>query len=52
MEFRAIIHNLENGLEKLESIWFDTKDEAEKAGTEGLLFYGGTNFTIEERVKH
>lgn len=47
-EFRAIIHNPTNGNEKVESLWFETKKEAEDAGEKGLSFYGGTHFTIEE----
>jgi hypothetical protein len=49
MEFRAVLHNTDNGCETIESVWLPTKEEAEKAGEKGLLMYGGTHYTIEEQ---
>lgn len=46
--FKAVLHNTDIGLETFESIWFRTKDEAEKAGEKGLQMYGGSHYTIEE----
>lgn len=48
-KYRAVIHNANNGNEKIESIWFNTEAEAIKAGTGGTPFYGGTEFTIETK---
>lgn len=47
---RAVLHNTDSGKKRVESIWFNTKVEAEKAGEEGLKLYGGTHFTIETKA--
>lgn len=48
MKFRAILHKPKNGVAQIESIWVDDEIEARRMGASGLLFYGGTNYTIEE----
>lgn len=48
MAFKAVLHNTDIGLEKFESVWLRTKEEAEKAGEKGLLMYGGSHYTLEE----
>jgi hypothetical protein len=51
LQYRAVLHNPDNGLEKMDSIWYDTEEEARKAGQEGLNLYGGVHFTIEKQEK-
>lgn len=46
-QYRAVVLNSKNGSERVESIWFDTKEDAIKAGEVGVPFYGGTDYTVE-----
>lgn len=49
--YRAVLHNPNNGSEQIESTWYDTEEEANRAGKTGLDFYGGSHFTIEKEEK-
>ena len=53
-KYRAVLYDIEYGnlppgkpIEIIKSIWFDTKEEAEKAGESGLELYGGYKYEIE-----
>ena len=48
MAFKAVLHDTDIGLKTFDSIWFRSKEEAEKAGEKGLQMYGGSHYTIEE----
>lgn len=48
MKYRAVLHKVNSGREKVESVWVESKEIAERMGETGLEFYGGTHFTIEE----
>jgi hypothetical protein len=48
MKFRAVLHDTDSGGAKVESILFDTKEQAVNAGEEGLKLYGGSHYSIEE----
>lgn len=47
-QYRAVLHNPTNGRPSIESIWVNDLTEAQRVGKNGLEFYGGTTFTIED----
>ena len=49
VEYRAVLHNPKNGNKVVESLWFESRDKAERTGKTGLDFFGGTHYTIEEQ---
>lgn len=49
MKYRAVLHDTDADIKRIESIWVKDKHEANRIGEEGLKMYGGTHFTIEEK---
>lgn len=47
VKYRAVVLNPRNGNARVESIWFDTREEAIETGKGGVEFYGGTEYIIE-----
>jgi preprotein translocase subunit SecD len=48
MKYRSVLHMTDSGATRIESIWVDDINEANRMGKSGLDFYGGTHFTIED----
>lgn len=48
MKYRAVLTNADNGRARIESIWVEDIQEANRIGEEGLKFYGGDTFHIED----
>lgn len=48
MKYRAVIFGAKSGVERAESIWLETPEEAAYAGKQGLDLYHGEKYIVED----